>query len=626
MSITVGSNLASLKAQGQLYRSSEQLTTVFERLASGQRINKASDDAAGLAISSGLQVDQRVYTQGVRNLNDGLSALNIADSTIVQLSSIVIRIQELATQSANGTFSNRQRESLDAEAQALSDEFTRIAREAKFNDLNFFDGTLSSGLSLQGGYGTDGAIRSTLGGAIGTGDFSSYIAGGTGSPTPNDMATADLNGDGILDIVDVGERIIGVHLGNGDGTFQQARVTSGGGLNSVMRAVELADLNNDGQFDIVAAGIDTGEVTVLLGNGDGSFGGPMNFIASGGADELRIGDLNNDGRMDVVTANSDRGVSVLLGNGNGTLQEAVGYDPAGAIGSSSIELADFNGDGILDMASASGVGGINKGVYVQIGNGDGSFQGGVHIGGNFFAGDLVAGDFNGDGVMDLAASGEEAGPGALYLGSGDGTTFTWDDNFLFAGGRSAIEANDFNGDGLLDLVAVDYNNTRMAVFLGEGNGTFTAAHREEPSSTVGVITGDFNNDGVVDLLNLQDSDRYHFHAGVTQDGISAILGFSLKTQADGLQALEPLKRKLNSLSAQRGIIGAFQSRLATGISNLTVGSENFAAAESRIRDVDIALESANLTRLEILQQSAASVLAQANQQPQLAVRILSSII
>lgn len=103
MPITLGTNINSLKTQRQLGLTEQSLGTVFERLSSGQRINRASDDAAGLAISESLRVDRRVFNQGIRNLNDGLSVLNIADSTVEELSGIVIRIQELAAQAANGS-------------------------------------------------------------------------------------------------------------------------------------------------------------------------------------------------------------------------------------------------------------------------------------------------------------------------------------------------------------------------------------------------------------------------------------------------------------------------------------------------------------------------------------------
>jgi flagellin len=136
MPITIGSNINSLVAQRRLAESSVQLTATFERLASGQRINRASDDAAGLAISDSLKSQARVYTQGIKNLNDGLSLLNIADSVIEQLSGITTRLTELAAQAAKGSYSHVQRKALDAEAQALSDEYFRIKQSATFNRLS----------------------------------------------------------------------------------------------------------------------------------------------------------------------------------------------------------------------------------------------------------------------------------------------------------------------------------------------------------------------------------------------------------------------------------------------------------------------------------------------------------
>ncbi len=104
MTVRIGSNIAALQAQRQLGLSSGNLSRIFERLSSGSRINRASDDAAGLAVSSGLNARQRVYSQGIRNLSDGISALSIADQAISGLSSIVTRQRELAAQSANGVF------------------------------------------------------------------------------------------------------------------------------------------------------------------------------------------------------------------------------------------------------------------------------------------------------------------------------------------------------------------------------------------------------------------------------------------------------------------------------------------------------------------------------------------
>ena len=142
MPISIASNIASLTAQRRLGENSQELSKTYEKLSSGMRINHASDDAAGLAIASGLNTNTRVYQQGVRNLNDGISVHNIADSALGELTNVVTRIQELAEQAANGTFSAKQRASIDTEAQALAKEYSRIAKSTQFNGLNLFDGSV----------------------------------------------------------------------------------------------------------------------------------------------------------------------------------------------------------------------------------------------------------------------------------------------------------------------------------------------------------------------------------------------------------------------------------------------------------------------------------------------------
>ena len=136
MPITIANNIASLGAQRQLGKVTESLGSAFERLSSGMRINKASDDAAGLAIADALKSSTRVYTQAINNISDGISAVSIAEGALQQLSQIVIRQSELAEQSANGVYNLKQRKALQSESDALSDEYNRIIQTTKFNGIN----------------------------------------------------------------------------------------------------------------------------------------------------------------------------------------------------------------------------------------------------------------------------------------------------------------------------------------------------------------------------------------------------------------------------------------------------------------------------------------------------------
>lgn len=237
----------------------------------------------------------------------------------------------------------------------------------------------------------------------------------------------------------------------------------------------------------------------------------------------------------------------------------------------------------------------------------------------------MAADFNGDGVVDLVGgAGSE-----LYtlMGIGDGT-FQSAQTTTTTVGSYDITAADYNGDGFMDISTVTSSSGYFAVLLGDGSGSFSLG--STVTSALGTAdlrdtaAADFNNDGVYDIAVADlDASVVSVFLAQTTSGTSPILDFSLETMAGARQSLPILQRKLDQLSEQRGVIGAFQSRLTTASRVLQASTENIRAAESRIRDADIAQETAELTRLSILQQASSAVLAQANQQPALALQLLS---
>lgn len=161
MAISFGTNIASLKAIRRVNQAGESLRNTLEQLGSGMRINRASDDAAGLAVSSQLNAQARVYSQAVRNLSDGVSVLSIAEQTLGELTSIVERQIELAQQASNGVFSSVQRTALEEEALALAAEYNRILESTEFNEIAVLNPALSR-LQLQAGYGEDGILSINL--------------------------------------------------------------------------------------------------------------------------------------------------------------------------------------------------------------------------------------------------------------------------------------------------------------------------------------------------------------------------------------------------------------------------------------------------------------------------------
>jgi len=158
MAINIRTNLPALSAQRNLEASSNRLNTSYQRLSSGLRINKASDDAAGLAIAENLKAGASTATVAMRNANDGISVITIADQAVGQIANVLNRMAELATQSSNGVVDNTQRSALQNEFTALSSEIERIAVTTKFNGLALLDG--AKDITFQVGF--DGASTSQL--------------------------------------------------------------------------------------------------------------------------------------------------------------------------------------------------------------------------------------------------------------------------------------------------------------------------------------------------------------------------------------------------------------------------------------------------------------------------------
>ncbi len=345
----------------------------------------------------------------------------------------------------------------------------------------------------------------------GDGSFQAHSDVTVGALTLTSLAAGDFNGDGRLDLAVTGQGptpagsttlapgTVSVLLGNGDGTFQAAQAFT---VPRSPAALAVGDFNGDGWPDLAvtapgATGTATGTASVLLGNGDGSFGAAASYGIGVSPQGVALGDLNGDGRPDLVVANdvnnTSASVSVLLGNGDGSFQAGVAYgvgaDPK------AVAVADLNGDGRLDLITADAA---PRTVSVLLGNGDGSFQPGHDFttGENPIA--VAVADFNGDGRPDLATADNFSNAVSVLPGVGDGT-FQVPTVYVGGAGPRAVAAGDFNGDGHADLVTADNGTSTATVYLGKGDGSFPAPRAVDTPPTL-VIGGDFNGDGRPDLL------------------------------------------------------------------------------------------------------------------------------
>jgi hypothetical protein len=353
----------------------------------------------------------------------------------------------------------------------------------------------------------------------GDGTFQAHVDYATGQ-LPDSVAVGDFNGDGNLDIAvsDAcginptcrGHGGASILLGKGDGTFQPHRDYKGG---VYPESIAIGDFNGDGKLDLVMANNcgnlaclsqDPSSVSVLLGNGDGSFQSSKQYEVVPQATSVAVTDLNGDGKTDLVVA--DGGVSVLLGRGDGTFRKHIDYSTAG--GSVAVAIGDFNGDGKPDLATANYDGGGDS-VSVLLGDGHGAFQPAVNYGVGIGPVALAVGVFKGSANSDLAVANSNCSPNSyspcrppgsvsVMLGHGDGT-FHAPLDYVTGVNPASVAVGDFNRDRNADIAISNLNDNTVSVLLGNGNGSFHAPVDYGVLQPLGLAVGDFRNDGVKDL-------------------------------------------------------------------------------------------------------------------------------
>jgi len=354
----------------------------------------------------------------------------------------------------------------------------------------------------------------------GNGSFQPPLRFNVYSPGP--ISVADMNGDGKLDLVvgnhlgsTLSEGALSLLLGNGDGTFQplqgfSARVSDA--------AIAVADVNGDHIPDILAAGAGVSDgfntpldgVSVLLGNGNGSFRAPQIFPVRFDPRAMIVRDLNGDGILDIATANvSGYTVSVLLGNGNGTFQAERQF-PSG-LNPFSLAADDINHDGILDLVVGNeisfskgdftaGRGSNTDTISVLFGNGDGTFQARqtITVGDGPHA--VAVADTNADNNADIVAVNRISDDVSVLIGNGDGT-FPTQKRFTTGNFPSSLVLGDFNGDRIPDAVTTNSLSSDLSFLLGNGDGTFqTRQSFALGPPLVAAVTADINGDHTLDLV------------------------------------------------------------------------------------------------------------------------------
>ncbi|MBD3178320.1 MAG: T9SS type A sorting domain-containing protein [Candidatus Latescibacteria bacterium] len=313
---------------------------------------------------------------------------------------------------------------------------------------------------------------------------------------PESITSNDFDGDGNIDLAVANEHScnIAVMLGNGDGYFGTAVYYSTGNSTDP-RSITSADFDGDGNIDLLTANNSTGDVAILLGNGDGTFISPSYYLSGYHPNFVISSDFDSDSNMDVAVSNGgENAVAILLGNGDGSFDAPVSYS-ADSI-PRSITAGDFDSDGKLDLATGN-YGSAN--LSVLMGNGDGTFDAAVNYNADDQPRSITSCDLNGDGELDLAVANGGADNISVLSGNGDGT-FAAAVNYPADDYPISVICGDFNIDGITDLAAANAYTHTVSILLGSGDGSFEmAVNFGSDLKPHDLISSDFNGDGDPDL-------------------------------------------------------------------------------------------------------------------------------
>ena len=653
-------NVGALNAQNGLTDSRSEMNTAMNRLSTGLRINSAADDAAGSAIASKMEAQTRSLAVAIRNTNDAISLTQTAEGALGEVENILQRMRELAVQAGNSTLNSSDRAQIQAEVDQLSAEIDAIASKTNFNNVKLLDGTNAT-VSFQTGINSDGSVSVDLENANSSALGLSGSIGGVTRLTSERLANTNLSDTEAADIKINGQNWSAANAGtytasstaaaglatlinnntSVHGAFATAfnSVTSApkGGTFTMSEGFEI----NDTEIDVVNSmeelvieinqnapavqAVLNGDNSITLFNDDGSdikiedTQGAKDVGFTNGTFTGMIALENVDGSaLTIEVANDENGY--VGGSGLDADLERLGFNETrgGVVTGNTVTDADLQDtDGVkingVSIGSTSTTSAAAKAALI---NETTSQHGVVATARTELA---LALDFNsitmGDNdevkingvAVDMSAVADNAGAIAAINGTDE-----------LAGSLTASS----NSQGQLLLS----NETGATIVLVEDEDGFVTAATDLSGATVTDDSGTFVARGSITLtsesggfIKLEDG------TSTAGDGLAVLglqgsgvaeevtgTGVNVATAASATAALTAVDAAIEKVGTFRASFGAYENRFDSAISNLATYKSNLEAAQGRITDADFAAETSNLTKAQILQQAATSMLAQAN--------------
>lgn len=537
-------NIAALNSYRQLGNNNSAVSKNLEKLSSGYRINRAGDDAAGLAISEKMRAQITGLTTAQKNAQDGISLVQTAEGALTEVHSMMNRMVELANQSSNGIYDNAvDRANMQKEITSLKDEIDRIAEGTNFNGIKLLDGSLD----------------------------------GAGSAGANGL---------------VGGKIA---------SFKPATLTGAYANASAADAIDFTDkdkLNIDGtEIEVDWSKLTKDEQNVL--KKDFANASPSEKKDAAALIEKTINAAIDKSNKD--TGNNTQHITVKAGAANFELKSGLQGSGASHISSSS----DNTKKSVLKV-----VAGVDKTTAGADATSDLTMD--KTLAGKFdmlLNGETIEVEYTAATTGALVAKGLQTAIDKALENYDKAKGLTGDD---ITKGKITVS---FNNQGALEFT----NNTDLKIGFADKNGG-TVAKNLGISAEGKALSGGGLSLQIGDTAD--DFNKLNVSVGSMSTASLGIQNIDISTQDGASKAVDKIKTAINTVSSTRGDLGAIQNRLEHTINSLSVTTENMTAAESRIRDLDMASEMMSYTKNNILVQASQAMLAQANQIPQGVLQLL----
>lgn len=540
----INHNITALNTHRQLSTNSAATSKNIEKLSSGLRINRAGDDAAGLAISEKMRGQIRGLDMASKNAQDGISLIQTAEGALSETHSILQRVRELSVQSANGTNTEEDRKALQSEVTQLKSEIDRIGDTTEFNTKKLLNGALKTA-------GASVGLDSTTGTTVGK-QSAAFVAG---TAALDDAASAIAPADFVSEKIKIDGTEVTVNWQNLS-TEEQNTITAGTGTSATATSMKAA-------ADLIVSKIN--EAIDASGSNVAHITG---YVDSAKKLVLESGSKGTSSGISTATD----GTSIA-----GTVMGAAGE--TGVTGTSK-----YNGTAILANEKFNFTVGDTKlqGQIGAIGNGD---------------------------SMDSVATALQTAINAAITKANTASGATADGDFGFI---KDVKVNAL-ADGRLEIVS-ETGPINLEDLAGKTTVKDLGLSQAQTDAS--------SNGGVTFQIGANKGQSITFGVNDMRSAALGVSGVDISTTAGASNAITSLDKAISSVSSERAKLGAVQNRLEHTINNLNTSSENLTAAESRVRDVDMAKEMMEQTKNNILAQAAQAMLAQANQQPQGVLQLL----